>query len=96
MTNVPHGAGAGAHSGRGGPVMPGEVYSKEHVTERAISFILDDSVLAFATDTRAEMILGRKPNMQKDEDEEWWEAKTKAVDELLQEMRAMNGAKRDH
>ena len=60
------------------------------VIDHALSLVLDDPQCAAFTDERAAQILGRDPHADKDDDTEWWEAKTKAVSELLDSMKSTN------
>ncbi|MCP4934825.1 MAG: hypothetical protein GY927_11615 [bacterium] len=54
-----------------------------NIIDHALSLILDDGNCAQFTDHRAAEILGRTRRQDQEDDSEWWEAKTKAVNELL-------------
>lgn len=60
------------------------------VIDHALALVLDDAQCAAFTDERASTILGRAAAADKDDDVEWWEAKTRAVSELLDEMKMLN------
>jgi hypothetical protein len=55
----------------------------DQIIAHALALIIDDEKCAKHTDERTQEILGRSPHENKDEDAEWWEAKTQAVNELL-------------
>jgi hypothetical protein len=60
------------------------------IIDHALGLVLDDPQCAAFTDERAAQILGRDAHEDKDDDPAWWEAKTKAVSELLDEMKSIN------
>lgn len=63
----------------------------DHV-DFALGLILDNSKLAQYMNKRAHEILGREPKHDLDEDDEWWGARTQALNELLDQMRVRNNS----
>jgi hypothetical protein len=69
---------------------PGGTAPQDPIAEMALALLLDHPGMQAATDKRAREILGRDAQEPTDEDSPWWDAKTKAFDELLDRVKQLN------